>query len=257
MSGRVRAGRVAEAPARRRSRPQCCNPIRLRNAATVTGDSKRDVAAVGGAGALSATRRAVAALAAVSVLAVAPTAALALPPDPPKIVQTRALGRLTVRAQSAVRLYDRREFGSGFTSSGGCGTNEAVLLRDGLDARKGPGCKVSATHCRSVYDGVTLTSRSDVQIDHIVALANAWRSGASRWSRADRVRFASDLDDPELIAVSATSKRIKSDQGPEDWKPRRRLWCLYARWWIDVKTVWRLTVTGAEKRALCSMLIGC
>ena len=137
------------------------------------------------------------------------------PPDPPKIVQTRAaLGRLAVRAQSAVRRCDRREFGSGFTSSGGCRTNEAVLFRDGLDARKGPGCRVSATHWRSVYDDVTLTSRSGVQIDHIVALANAWRSGASRWSREDRVRFANDLHDPELIAVSATSNRIKSDQAP-------------------------------------------
>jgi hypothetical protein len=203
-------------------------------------------------------RRAAMALVVGGILAVVPATAAALPPDPPKIVQTRAaLGQLTVRAQSAVRPYERRGFGSGFTSSGGCRTNEAVLFRDGLDARKGPGCKVSATHWRSVYDGVTLTSRSDVQIDHIVALANAWRSGASRWSRADRVRFANDLDDPELIAVSATSNRIKSDQGPEDWKPRRRLWCLYARWWIDVKTVWHLTVTGAEKRALRSMLVGC
>jgi hypothetical protein len=207
---------------------------------------------------VSLARRAVAALVVGSVLAVVPTTARALPPDPPKIVQTRtALGRLTVRAQSAIRPYDRSEFGSGFTSSGGCRTNEKVLFRDGLDAKKGPGCKVTAVHWRSVYDSVTLTARSDVQIDHIVALANAWRSGASRWSRPQRVRFANDLDNPELIAVSATSNRAKSDQGPEDWKPRRRLWCLYARWWIDVKSVWRLTVTGAEKRALRSMLTGC
>lgn len=169
-------------------------------------------------------RRAAMALVVGGVLAVVPATAIALPPDPPKIVQTRAaLGQLTVRAQSAVRRYKRREFGSGFTSSDGCRTNEAVLFRDGLDATKGSGCRVSATHWRSVYDGVTLRSRSDVQIDHIVALANAWRSGASRWSRANRVRFANDLDDPELIAVSATSNRLKSDQGPEDWKPRRRL----------------------------------
>jgi hypothetical protein len=200
----------------------------------------------------------VAALVAGSVLAVVPATVFALPPDPPQIVQTRAaLGRLTLHAQSAVRAYDRSEFGSGFTSSGGCKTNEAVLFRDGLDARKGPACKVTAAHWRSVYDDVTLTARGDVQIDHIVALANAWRSGASRWSRQERVRFANDLDDPELIAVSATSNRAKSDHGPEDWKPRRRLWCLYARWWIDVKSVWRLTVTGAEKRALRSMLTGC
>jgi hypothetical protein len=139
-------------------------------------------------GSRSALRRTVAALVACSVLAVVPATAFALPRDPPKIVQTRAaLGRLTVHAQFAVRPYDRGEFGSGFTSSGGCRTNEAVLFGDGLDARKGPGCKVTAAQWRSVYDDVTLTARSGAQIDHIVALANAWRSGASRWSRDERV----------------------------------------------------------------------
>jgi uncharacterized protein DUF1524 len=125
-------------------------------------------------------------------------------------------------------------------------------------------------HWRSVYDGVVVTIRSQVRIDHIVPLANAWRSGASRWTRDRRVQFANDLTDPQLIAVSAVSNRTKSDSGPENWRPqsralvravqtppRRRVWCLYARWWIDVKAIWRLTVTGAEKRALRGMLDTC
>jgi hypothetical protein len=113
-------------------------------------------------------------------------------------------------------------------------------------------------HWRSVYDGVIVTVRSQVQIDHILPPANAWRSGASRWTRERRVRFANDLRDPQLIAVSAVSNRTKCDSGPEEWKPpRQRVWCLYARWWVDVKAVWRLTVTGDEKRALRSMLGTC
>jgi hypothetical protein len=56
---------------------------------------------------------------------------------------------------------------------------------------------------------------------------------------------------PELIAVSASTNTSKGDRGPEDWKPpRRKVSCLYARWWINVKTTWRLTITRREKGAL-------
>jgi hypothetical protein len=113
-------------------------------------------------------------------------------------------------------------------------------------------------HWRSLYDGAIITARSQVQIDHIVPLANAWRSGASRWTRARRVRFANDLTDPQLVAVSASSNTSKGDRGPEEWKPpRREVWCLYARWWTDVKAIWHLTVTMSEQTALRTMLNTC
>jgi hypothetical protein len=194
------------------------------------------------------------------VLGAAPAAAAALPPNPPSVSKTRtALAKLTLHSHTTQPAYKRSNFGSGWISQGnGCTTRDRVLIRDGLETMVGARCTITAVHWRSVYDGLTFTVKSRVDIDHIVPLGNAWASGASTWTRARRVRFANDLDEPQLIAVSASSNRSKGDRGPEEWKPRRqRVWCLYARWWVDVKTVWRLTVTGDEKRALRSMLETC
>lgn len=151
-----------------------------------------------------------------AVVGAVPAAAVALPPNPPSPAASRtALSRLTVRAQASQPAYDRSAFGT-WTTRGGCTTRERVLLRGGLDATAGVGCAVTATHWRSLYDGAVVTVSSDAQIDHVVPLANAWRSGAARWTRERRVRFANDLTDPQLIAVSASSNRAKSDQGREE-----------------------------------------
>jgi len=72
------------------------------------------------------------------------------------------------------------------------------------------------------------------------------------------VRFANDLKHPQLIAVSASSNRSKGDSPPDEWKPpHKKIWCLYARWWIDVKATWKLTITITERTALRSMLHTC
>ena len=69
--------------------------------------------------------------------------------------------------------------------------------------------------------------------------------------------FASD-DDPQLVAVSASSNRSKGDQDPSTWKPADPAsWCVYAEDWVAVKTHWKLTVTTAEKSALADMLEKC
>lgn len=135
---------------------------------------------------------------------------------------------------------------------------ERVLERDGREVRFGEDSEIVAGQWRSIHDGKRLRDSRKVQVDHIVPLKNAWRSGARRWSDARRKRFANDLSDPELVAVSASSNESKVDSGPEEWKPpRRAVWCLYARWWIDVKTVWHLAVTADEKNALRNMLTTC
>jgi uncharacterized protein DUF1524 len=202
----------------------------------------------------------VAAAAVIACAGALATAAAALPPNPPSASASRtALAKLTVHAATSQASYARSKFGSGWISQGnGCDTRDRVLLRDGLGTMASVNCTITAAHWRSIYDGAIITARSQVQIDHIVPLAKAWRSGASGWTRARRVRFANDLTDPQLIAVSASSNTSKGDRGPEAWKPpRRRVWCLYARWWIDVKTAWALTVTGKEKGALRTMLNEC
>jgi hypothetical protein len=195
------------------------------------------------------------------VVALLPTApAGALPPDPPGVAQTEdALELLTVARRASLRGYDRALFGTRWVTVGdGCDVRERVLQRDGRRVRVGDDCEAVSGRWRSVYDGKVLRRAASVDIDHIVPLANAWRSGARDWTLEQRNRFANDLAGPQLIAVSAASNRSKGDSGPEEWKPPRRIvWCLYARWWIDVKTSWRLTVSAAERKSLRAMLATC
>src|SRR5690606_713514 len=129
---------------------------------------------------------------------------------------------------------------------------------DGQGVVTGDDCRITAGTWFSVYDGQTLTDPSDVDIDHMVPLANAWRTGAAQWSDEQRAAFANDLDRPQLIAVSSSSNRSKGDQDPSQWKPpRQEYWCTYAQSWIAVKAHWRLSVTADEKAALADMLSSC
>ena len=192
------------------------------------------------------------------LLFVVPSAADALPPRPPSATKTRdAIRQLRLAAPLSMHGYNRDLFPHWISQGDGCDTRDRVLIRDGRDVSVGSDCRISGAW-RSFYDGQTLTSSSRVDIDHIVPLANAWRSGAKRWSRERRRRFANDLENSELIAVSASSNRSKGDQGPESWKPpRRAAWCLYSRWWVQVKRAWRLTVTRAERTELRNMVATC
>ncbi|NUP45498.1 MAG: HNH endonuclease, partial [Streptomyces sp.] len=110
----------------------------------------------------------------------------------------------------------------------------------------------------SQYDGVTTTDPSTFDIDHLVPLAEAWDSGASGWTTARRQAFANDVTRPQLIAVSASSNRSKSDQDPAEWVPTRSAYvCTYVRAWVQVKYYYDLSVDSAEKSALTSYLAGC
>jgi hypothetical protein len=108
-----------------------------------------------------------------------------------------------------------------------------------------------------VYDGVTTTNPSTFDVDHVVPLAEAWRSGARRWTAATRTRYANDLGYAHsLIAVSASSNRSKGDREPQEWLPQRRQ-CAYVGWWLAVKTRWRLSVDREEKRFLRTKIAEC
>jgi hypothetical protein len=118
-------------------------------------------------------------------------------------------------------------------------------------------CQPTSGTWYSQFDGVTLTSASQVDIDHQVPLAEAWRSGARSWTTDRRRAFANDLTWPQLIAVSASSNRSKGDQDPKYWKPRAAFHCTYSRMWIRVKYRYDLTVDSGEKSALQTMLNTC
>jgi hypothetical protein len=196
-------------------------------------------------------------LVAASLLAGAPAGAL--PPRPPNAAQSeRALERIAVAVPGSLAGYVRKKFGSWRATGQHCDVRERVVVRDGRGVSVDEACESVVGSWISFYDGERIRDASELDIDHVVPLANAWRSGARDWSPERRRQFANDLVDPQLIAVSASSNRSKGDSAPEEWKPpRRAAWCLYARWWIDVKTVWRLTVTREENTALGAMLTTC
>jgi hypothetical protein len=167
------------------------------------------------------------------------------------------LAQLTVATAGSMKGYSRDKFPHWRSTGQNCDVRDSVLKRDGTKVKMS-GCNVVAGSWTSAYDGQLLNSPTKVDIDHVVPLANAWRSGASAWTTEQRGDFANDLDDPQLVAVSAASNRAKGDQDPSTWKPKQTSdWCTYAEDWIAVKAHWKLTVTAVERIALTNMLETC
>jgi len=143
----------------------------------------------------------------------------------------------------------------------GCDTREEVLISESRSkAQVDPyGCKVVAGDWYSLYDGLTFTDPAELDIDHMVPLAEAWDSGAASWDAGRRQAYANDLDHPEALrAVSASSNRSKGDLDPGQWKPTRdAAWCEYANDWVTVKKAWDLTADQNEVDDLRVMLRTC
>jgi hypothetical protein len=167
------------------------------------------------------------------------------------------LAELQVAEWAGMQGYSRDRFSHWLTVDG-CSARQTVLTRDGDDVEVGDDCQPTSGTWYSPFDGQTFTDPSDIDIDHMVPLANSWRTGAADWDDDRRADFANDLDTPQLIAVSASSNRAKGDQDPSDWMPSERsYWCQYAHDWVVVKHHWQLWVTQAEKDALSDALDTC
>ncbi|MFF5078029.1 DUF1524 domain-containing protein [Actinoplanes sp. NPDC000266] len=182
--------------------------------------------------------------------------AAATPPNIPSATTAQSqLNALTVAAQGSTSGYSRDLFPHWITISGACNTRETVLKRDGSNVVTSSACAATSGSWYSPYDGATWTAASDVDIDHVVPLAEAWRSGASSWTTAKRQSFANDLSRPQLIAVTDNVNQSKGDQDPSTWQPSRTAYrCTYARMWIGVKYYWDLSLQQAEKTALQNTL---
>ena len=200
-------------------------------------------------------------LAAVTVLGTAATAATAYatPPGIPSESTARSwLAALRVAPTGSSSGYSRDLFPHWTTVSGTCNTRETVLKRDGVNVAVDSSCQPTRGSWYSPYDGATWTAASDVDIDHVVPLADAWRSGASSWTTSRRTAFANDLSHPQLIAVTDNVNQSKGDRSPDAWKPPlTSYWCTYAKMWTASKYTWTLSITSAEKSALSSMLDRC
>ncbi len=199
-----------------------------------------------------------AALAALTSLVNAP-AAQAAPPTPISASAARAyLATVTPRTEGSLTGYSRSLFPHWTTVSGTCNTRETVLKRDGVNVVTDSSCAAVSGSWYSEYDGATWTAAADLDIDHVVPLAEAWRSGASSWTTSKRQQFANDLTRPQLIAVTDNVNQAKGDQDPGKWLPPRTAYrCTYARMWVQVKQYWGLSMDSGEKSALVNVLNGC
>lgn len=196
---------------------------------------------------------------ALSVTVATTGAASATPPGIPSEATARSeLAALRVAADGSSSGYSRDLFPHWNTVSGTCNTRETVLKRDGTGVVTSPSCASTSGRWYSPYDGATWSAASDVDIDHVIPLSNAWKTGASGWTQSRRTQFANDLSNPQLIAVTDNVNQSKGDQTPATWKPpRTAYWCTYARMWVRVKYRYALTVNSAEKSALLTMLDRC
>ncbi|WP_418956843.1 HNH endonuclease family protein [Streptomyces tritici] len=199
-----------------------------------------------------------AALTVTGLLATAPTAQAAMPTPVSAATARTYLAALTVKAEGSSTGYSRDLFPHWITQSGACNTREVVLKRDGVNVVQDSSCAAVSGSWYSEYDGATWYAASDLDIDHVVALAEAWRSGANSWTTSKRQAFANDLTRPQLIAVTDNVNQAKGDLDPAEWMPPRSSYhCTYARAWVHTKYYWGLSVDSAEKSKLQSVLNAC
>ncbi|MCW5249103.1 MULTISPECIES: HNH endonuclease family protein [unclassified Streptomyces] len=186
-----------------------------------------------------------------------PAASAALPTPVSAATARSYLASLTVATENRTG-YKRELFPHWITQSGTCNTRETVLKRDGSGVVTDAACASVKGSWYSPYDGATWTAASDLDIDHVVPLAEAWDSGAGSWTTARRQSFANDLTRPQLIAVTDNVNQAKGDKDPAEWMPSRSDYrCVYVRAWVQVKYYYDLSVDSAEKSALQSYLAGC
>ncbi|WIX99608.1 HNH endonuclease family protein [Amycolatopsis mongoliensis] len=185
------------------------------------------------------------------------TGTAAAPPVAP--TEARAeLAKLQVAVRGTMDGYSREKFPHWDKVDGACDTREQVLKRDGKDVTTNADCAPKSGTWVSPYDGETWRKASDVDIDHMVPLGQAWVSGAKSWTQERREQFANDLVRPQLHAVTDNLNEQKSDKAPDQWKPPLvSYWCTYATDWIVVKSSYGLTITVPEKTALTGMLDHC
>jgi hypothetical protein len=178
-----------------------------------------------------------------------------------------ALDAIPVRGRAPQTGYTREKFGDGWvdTDHNGCDTRNDVLARDLTGERFEPGthdCIVVSGTLADPYSGKTIRFRRGqdtseaVQIDHVVALSDAWQKGAQQWSADKRTAFANDP--LNLLAVDGPLNQGKGDGDAATWLPPNRAYrCSYVARQVAVKAGYGLWMTRAEHDAVAAVLQTC
>ena len=171
-----------------------------------------------------------------------------------------ALEALPVKGRAPKTGYDREQFGDGWASVNGCDSRDRMLDRDLTDKAYLDDCRVESGKLNDPYTAARITFKrggaSEVDIDHVVALGDAWQKGAQQWSHERRVTFANDP--LNLLSVDASANRAKGDGDAATWlPPNKRFRCDYVARQVAVKTRYKAWVTRAEHDAIARVLATC
>lgn len=173
-----------------------------------------------------------------------------------------ALGQLAVKGRAPKTGYTRGQFGDGWASYAGCDMRNRILARDLDEVRTDVNCRVVSGTLHDPYSGQTIlfvrgpSSSERVQIDHVVALSDAWQKGAQQLTARQRMDLANDP--LNLLAVDGAANQAKADSDAASWLPPQRAFrCQYVARQIAVKQKYALWVTSAEHDAMLSQLQRC
>lgn len=173
-----------------------------------------------------------------------------------------ALDKLPVKGRAPKTDYSRDQFGDGWETKDGCNTRDIILHRDLTQVVMNAKCQVVSGVLHDPYTGKTIdftrgeTTSAAIQIDHVVALGDAWQTGAQQLSRSEREALANDP--LELLAVDGPANQQKSDGDAATWLPPNKPFrCQYVARQVAIKRKYQLWVTSAEKAAIAQMLTRC
>ncbi|WP_434315774.1 HNH endonuclease family protein [Leifsonia sp. P73] len=176
-----------------------------------------------------------------------------------------ALAQLPVKGRAPATGYDRvARFGEAWldVDKNGCDTRDDILARDLAAVTRRTDCAVLTGTLSDPYTGRSIAftrgvqTSALVQIDHVVALLDAWQTGAQGLSQDTRVQLANDP--LELLAVDGATNQAKGAGDAATWlPPNRGFRCEYAARQVAVKAKYGLWVTAAEGAALKGILAGC
>lgn len=172
------------------------------------------------------------------------------------------LKKLSIKGRAPKTGYSRKQFGDGWRSIDGCSVREIILNRDLTDVRLDDSCHVLSGTLNDPYTGKIMNFKrgsetsASVQIDHVVALSDAWQKGAQQLSKEERQELANDP--LELLAVDGPANQKKADGDAATWLPSNKSFrCEYVARQIAVKHKYRLWLTQAEYDAIYKILQSC
>lgn len=173
-----------------------------------------------------------------------------------------ALDELAVKGRAPKTGYERAQFGDGWKEIDGCDMRNTILHRDLVNTAVNDRCQVVSGVLHDPYTEKTIPfmrgaeTSDDIQIDHVVALSDAWQKGAQQLSYEQRVEFANDP--LELLAVDGRANQQKGDGDAATWLPPSKSFrCQYVARQIAVKKKYALWVTEPEKTAMATVLESC